>query len=109
MSEKELKEAFWYNNLVKAWFNSSLVKDCLLALFFLVSLVIYSFKDMHTSDIGMFFAILGLANNAIIFGSNQKYLKALVANEEPKSIKVFDIINWILFVTNSFCLIIGTF
>lgn len=106
MNEKEeftLKMLSWYHNSVNAWFVSSILKDCLMAVFFIVSLV---FHIINESTLGSFFSIFGIANIAIMFSANQKYIVETIKEKEPKSLMVFDIISWIIFVTNSICLML---
>ena len=107
MSEKEefkLKVLSWYHNSVNAWFISAMLKDCLMAVFFLVSLVLHIINE---STLGSFFSIFGIANIAIMFSANQKYILETLSEKEPKSLLVFDIISWIIFVSNSICLMLA--
>lgn len=101
MNEKELKEVSWYHNSVNAWFVSAMLKDCLMTVFFLVSLVLHTINE---STLGVFFSIFGIANIAIMFSANQKYIIDVLNEKEPKSLMVFDIISWIIFLSTSCCL-----
>lgn len=104
MNEKEefkLKVLSWYHNSVKAWFISAILKDCIMAVFFLVSLV---FHIISESTLGSLFSIFGIANIAIMFSANQKYIVETLNEKEPKSLMVFDIISWIIFLSTSCCL-----
>ena len=102
MTEKEeLKVLSYYHNSVKAWFVSALLKDCLMSIYFLVSLVLHIINE---STLGVFFSIFGIANIAIIFSANQKYIVDILNEKEPKSLKVFDNISWIIFLSTSCCL-----
>lgn len=104
MNEKEefkLKVLSWYHNSVKDWFVSAILKDCIMAVFFLVSLV---FHIINESTLGSLFSIFGIANIAIMFSANQKYIVETLNEKEPKSLMVFDIISWIIFLSTSCCL-----
>ena len=101
MNKEELMAVSWYHNLVRAWFVSSILKDCLMAVFFIVSLI---FHIINESTLGSFFSIFGIANIAIMFSANQKYIVEIIKEKEPKSLMVFDIISWIIFLSTSCCL-----
>ena len=101
MNKEELKAVAYYHSLVRAWFVSSILKDCLMAVLFIVSLV---FHIINESTLGSFFSIFGIANIAIMFSANQKYIVEIIKEKEPKSLMVFDIISWIIFLSTSCCL-----
>lgn len=108
MDNKELKEVAWYHSSLNAWFVSAMASDCLMAIFFLVCLVIhlYFHNAFSLSLWGVSFSVLGIACIISTFEGNKKHIESLVNNKEPKSLKAFDIVNRILFVADSTCLLI---
>ena len=109
MTEEDLKKVSWYHNLCKAWFISSLLKDCSMALFSIVSIFLQISYGNMVSKIGIVFCILCIVNTSVIFSKNTDYISKLVSNEEPKSLKLFDVINWICFISGIICLIVNIF